>query len=64
MLGQCCQEACCRPAFLVGLGGQGRPDQFDGGQPQLSEKQFDTSGVVGIGCLHGAPTGWMVLSSS
>src|ERR1700730_15855807 len=27
-------EACCRPAFLVGLGGQGSPEQFDGRQPR------------------------------
>jgi len=48
----------CRP------GGQGRQTSFTGRQPQLSEKQLDTSGVAGIGCLHDAPTGWMLLSSS
>jgi hypothetical protein len=26
MFGQCCQEASCRPALLVGLGGKGSPD--------------------------------------
>ena len=38
MFGQCCQEASGRPAFLVGLSGKRSPDQFYGGQPQLSEK--------------------------
>src|SRR5262245_16538096 len=38
MFGQCSQEASSRPAFLVGLSGKRSPDQFYGGQPQLSEK--------------------------
>ena len=38
MFGQCCKEASGRPAFLVGLSGKRSPDQFYGGQPQLSEK--------------------------
>jgi len=38
MFGQCSQEPSGRPAFLVGLSGKRSPDQFYGGQPQLSEK--------------------------
>ena len=30
-----------RPAFLVGLSGQGSPDLFHGGRAQLGEEQFD-----------------------
>src|SRR5947209_7350412 len=64
MFGQCCQEASCRPAFLVGLGGKGSPDQFYRGQPQLGEKQLDTGSVARVGRSHAAPTSWTVLSSS
>ena len=48
MFGQGCQEASCRPAFLIGLSGKGSPDQFHGGQTQLGEKQLDAGGVAGV----------------
>jgi hypothetical protein len=56
-----------RPAgqpFFVGLSSKGSPDQFNGGQPQLGEKQLDAGRVAGIGRSHAAPTSWTVLSSS
>jgi hypothetical protein len=64
MFGQCRQEACRRPAFLIGLGGERGPDLLDGGQPQLGEEQLDAGSVAGIGRSHDAPTSWIVLSSS
>ena len=37
---------------------------FEGGQPQLGEKQLDAGGIAGISRSHAAPTSWTVLSSS
>ena len=54
VLGESGEEACGRPAFLVGLGGELGPDQLDGGQPQLGEEQREAGGVDGIGRLHAA----------
>jgi hypothetical protein len=61
---QCCQEASGRPAFLVGLSGEGSPDQLYGRQPQLGEEQLDAGSVAGIGRSDAAPINWTVLSSS
>ncbi len=33
------EKACRRPALLVGLGGERRPDLFDGRRAQLGEQQ-------------------------
>ena len=64
MFGQCCQEASGWPAFLVGLSGEGSPDQLYGRQPQLGEEQLDAGSVAGIGRSDAAPINWTVLSSS
>ena len=64
MLGQGRKEARCRPALLVGLGGEVGPDLLDGGKSQLGKKQRETGGVDGIGRLHAAPPARTVPSSS
>ena len=64
VFGQCYQETSGRPAFLVGLGGKRGPDLFDGGQPQLGEKQLDAGSIAGVSGSHAAPTRSTVLSSS
>src|ERR1700742_2196053 len=63
VFGQCGQETSGRPAFLVGLSRERRPHQLYGREPQLGEKQLDTSSVAGIGRSHAAPASWTVLSS-
>jgi hypothetical protein len=45
VLGKRCEEARGWPAFLVGLGGDLRPDRLDARQAQLVEQQFDARGV-------------------
>ena len=64
MLGERGKEASRRLAFLVGLGGEVGPDQFDGGKSQLGEEQLDAGGVDGIGRPHAALPARTVPSSS
>ncbi len=52
--GQRRQEPGRRPAFLVGLCGELGPHQFDAGQAQLAEQQFNACGVDGVGRTHAA----------
>jgi hypothetical protein len=63
VLGQRCQEAGCRPAFLVGLLGKLGPPQFDSGQPQLAQQEFNPRGINGVGCRH-ATTSWLEVVST
>jgi len=64
MLGKGGKKARRRPAFLVGLGGEIGPDQFDGGKPQLGQEQLDAGDVDGIGRLHAAPPSSRVSEAS
>ena len=64
VLGEGGQEARCRPAFLVGLGGERGPDLFDGGQAQLGQQQLDAGGVDRVGRFHAASPNRTVPSSS
>ena len=52
MLGKRCQEARCRPTFLVGLLGELGPSQLDARQAQLAEQEFDARGINTVGCRH------------
>ena len=54
VLGEGGQEAGGGPAFLVGLFGELRPDELDGGQAQLVEQQAERGGVDSGGRLHAA----------
>ena len=49
VLGERGEEAGGGPAFLVGLFGELRPDELDGGQAQLVEQQAEAGGVDGGG---------------
>ena len=53
VLGKGSQETGGRPAFLVGLFGELRPDDLAGGQTQLVEKQTEPRGVDDV-LLHAA----------
>ncbi len=55
VLGERCQEARGRPTFLVGLLGELGPHQFDGGQAQVGEQEFDARGIDRIGRFHATP---------
>jgi hypothetical protein len=55
VLGESSEEASRGPAFLVGLLGELGPHQFDGGQPQVGEEEFDARGIDRVGRLHAAP---------
>jgi hypothetical protein len=48
------RKRACRPALLVGLGGEISPDQLDGGKSQLGQNEREAGGVDGIGRLHAA----------
>ena len=52
VFGKRCQEACCRPTFLVGLLGELGPSQLDARQAQLAEQKFDARGINTVGCRH------------
>ena len=52
--GQRRQEASCRPAFLIGLRGELGPHQFNAGQTQLAEQQFNACDVDRVGRAHAA----------
>ncbi len=54
VLGDRGEEAGGGPAFLVGLLGELRPHDLDGGQAQLVEQQAEPGGVDGVGRLHAA----------
>jgi hypothetical protein len=45
LLGEDRQESRRRPAFLVGLGRDFRPDRLDARQAQLVEQQFESVNV-------------------
>jgi len=46
-LGECCEEAGGRPAFLVSLGSEILPEAADRGQSQLLQQQRQPMGVNG-----------------
>ncbi len=54
VLGDRGEEAGGGPAFLVGLFGELRPDELDGGQAQLVEEQAEPGGIDGVVGLHAA----------
>ena len=55
MLGERGEETRRRPTFLVGLFGELVPHQFDGGQAQLGEQEFDAGSIDGVCRLHARP---------
>ena len=54
VLGDRRQEACGGPALLIGLLGEARPHELDGGQAQLVQHDPETGGVDSGGRLHAA----------
>ncbi len=54
VLGHGGEEAGCRPAFLVGAGGEVWPHGLDGGQTQLVQHEAETAGVDRSGRVHAA----------